>query len=489
MNQSMFRPLLLAAAAGVVPLAACAPVPQLGARPEVRAAQSYAAEQSLAARGTAAAWPAADWWSSFGDPQLSALIEEGLADSPDVVAAAARLRSARAFVERTEASRLPSVGVEARASENKQSYNNGIPAEFVPKGWNDTGSVALNLGFDLDLWGRNRASLAAATSEAEASRIDVEQARLVLSTNIAAAYADLAQLAAERDVQLRALEVRSRTQQLVAQRVANGLDTRAEVKQAEAAIPAVRAQIAAIDENIGLTRNRLAALLGKGPDRGLSIALPPLPAARRTLPAGVTTDLIGRRPDIAASRARVEARASEIKVARADFYPAINLNALIGFQSLGLGNLFKSGSTYGQAGPALSLPIFRGGQLSGQYRGARASYDEAVASYDSTVTAAYREVADAVTSQRALVDRLAQTREALAASEQAWSLARQRYEGGLSTFLDVLTAEDRVLQNRTAVADLEARAFTLDVQLVRALGGGFSLNTAAETARKDPTHG
>lgn len=164
-------------------------------------------------------------------------------------------------------------------------------------------------------------SPAAATSEAEATRIDVEQARLVLSTNIAAAYADLARQAAERAVQLRSLEVRRQTERLVAQRVTNGLDTRAEVKQAEAAIPTIRAQIAAIDENIGLTRNRLAALLGKGPDRGLSIALPPLPPGARALPAGVTTDLIGRRPDIAAARARVEARASEIKVARADFYP------------------------------------------------------------------------------------------------------------------------------------------------------------------------
>lgn len=481
--------MLLAAAAGIVPLAACAPVPDLGARPEVRPAQSFAAERSLNASSAVSAWPATDWWTGFADPQLSGLIEEGLAGSPDVAAAAARLRSARAFVEQRGAARLPSIGIEGNANETKQSYNNGIPADFVPKGWNDTGAVAATLGFDLDLWGRNRAALAAATSEAQASRVDVEQARLVLSTNIAAAYADLARLAAERTVQLRSLEVRARTQQLVAQRVANGLDTRAEVKQADAAIPAIRAQVAAIDENIGLTRNRLAALLGKGPDRGLSIALPPLPAVTRTLPAGVTTDLIGRRPDIAAARARVEARASEIKVARADFYPAINLNALVGFQSLGLSNLFKSGSTYGQAGPAFTLPIFRGGQLSGQYRGARAGYDEAVASYDGTVANAFREVADAVTSQRALVDRLGQTREALAASEEAWSLARQRYEGGLSTFLDVLTAEDRVLQNRTAVADLEARAFALDVQLVRALGGGFSTNIAAETARKDPTHG
>lgn len=490
MTQVSLRPLLATAIAGTALLSACAPVPQLGARPEIRAAASYGAEQSLGGKSEAAIWPANDWWSAYGDHQLSDLIAEGLAGSPDLAAAAARLRSAQAYAQQTGAALLPSVGGQAGATEGKQSYNNGIPPAFVPKGWNDSGQVAASLSFDLDLWGKNRASLAAATSDAEAARIELEQSRLVLSTNIASAYADLARLASQRGVQAKALELRTQTRKLVSDRVANGLDTRAELKQADAAVPAARADLAATDEAIGLTRNRIAALLGKGPDRGLAIALPAGPAETHGLPAGVTTDLIGRRPDIAAARARVEAAASRIKVARADFYPSINISALIGFQALGLDNLFKSGSTYGSVGPAVSLPIFRGGALAGQYKGARAGYDEAVATYDSTVTTAFREVADAVTSKNALVTRLSESRQALAHSEAAYAIARQRYEGGLSTFLDVLTAEQGVLQNRQIVADLEARAFTLDVQLVRALGGGFSTNpAAANAARKDPTHG
>jgi len=484
------RPLLFTATGATALLSACAPVPNLGARPEVRAATSYAADQALGTQANAANWPANDWWSAYGDAQLSSLIAEGIADSPDLAAAAARLRSAQGYAQQAGAALLPSVGVQAGATEGKQSYNNGIPAAFVPKGWNDSGQVAANLSFDLDLWGKNRASLAAATSDAEAARIELEQSRLVLSTNIASAYADLARLAAQRAVQAKALELRTQTQKLVSDRVTNGLDTRAELKQADAAVPAARADLAATDEAIGLTRNRIAALLGKGPDRGLAITLPAGPAETHGLPAGVTTDLIGRRPDIAAARARVEAAASRIKVARADFYPSINISALIGFQAFGLDNLFKGGSTYGSVGPAVSLPIFRGGALAGQYKGARASFDEAVATYDATVTTAFREVADAVTSKNALVIRLSESRQALADSEAAYSIARQRYEGGLSTFLNVLSAEQTVLQNRQIVADLEARAFTLDVQLVRALGGGFSTNTAAaDAARKDPTHG
>lgn len=498
MLHSRIRPLLAAAAVGPFLLSACASVPQLGAKPEVRAPGSFAADQTLAAApgttASTAAWPAADWWTVYGDAQLNALIAEGLQDSPDITVAATRLRSARALAEQAGASRLPSVNVEATAAEAKQSYNNGIPAEFVPHGWNDTGRVDAGLNFDLDLWGRNRAQLAAATSDAEAARIDVEQARLLLSTNIASAYADLARLAAERRVLERAVELRSQTQKLVSDRVVSGLDTRAELKQADAAVPAARADLAAIDETIALTRNRIAALLGKGPDRGLGIALPATFAQAQSLPAGVTIDLVGCRPDIAAARARVEAAASRIKVARADFYPDVNLSALVGFQSLYLSNLFKGTSTYGSVGPALSLPIFRGGQLTGAYRNARAGYDEAVANYDGIVATAFREVADAVASQRALGTRLAESRQSLADSEQAYSVARMRYEGGLSTFLDVLTAEERVLTARQTVADLEARAFTLDVALVRALGGGFapasSTNTAsAADASKDQTHG
>jgi NodT family efflux transporter outer membrane factor (OMF) lipoprotein len=488
------RPLLAAALTGPVLLAACAPVPQLGARPEMRAADSFAASRTLAPTADASAWPADRWWTSYGDAQLSALIEEGLAGSPDLAAATARLRASQALAQQAGAALLPSVTAGGNAALTKQSYNNGIPPAFVPKGWNDTGALNARLDFDLDLWGRNRASLAAATSEAEASRIDVEQARLVLSTNIATAYADLARLAAERQVQARALQLRSDTQKLVNDRVSTGLDTRAESKQADAAVPAARADLAATDEAIGLTRNRIAALLGKGPDRGRDIALPSAPTHAQGVPQGVTTDLIGRRPDIASARARVEAAASRIKVARADFYPSISLSGLIGLQSLGLSNLFKGTSSYGNVGPAVSLPIFRGGQLAGAYKGARANYDEAVASYDGTVASAYRDVADAVTSQNALVQRLAESRQSLSDTEQAYSVARQRYEGGLSTFLDVLSAEQAVLNARMTVADLEARAFTLDVALVRALGGGFTLSdttpaSADAAAPKDATHG
>jgi NodT family efflux transporter outer membrane factor (OMF) lipoprotein len=461
---------LIAIASGAV-LSACATVPDLGARPELAQPQSLGAEQSFA--GARAGWPGAGWWRSYRDPQLTQLIEESLAGSPDVAAAAARLRAAEAAAQQAGAATLPQAGLEASAGGTKQSYNLGIPRQFVPKGIIDTGRIAGNFSFDLDLWGRNRAALAAATSDAQAAAIDAEQAALLLSTAVAAAYADLARFHAERDVAVEAARVRGATAELTARRVLNGLDTRGEQRQAESRVPAARADIAALDEAIALTKNRLAALTGKGPDRGLSITRPGLDVPPYGLPDNLAFELVGRRPDIVAARLRTEAAASRIKVARTAYYPNINLSAVIGLQSLGLDQLFEGGSSFGNAGPAISLPLFQGGRLEGGYRGARAQYDEAVARYNGTLVEALREVADAATSLRAIDGQLAQQREALAAAEDAARIARIRYQGGLANQLTALQADDTLLATKRAIATLEARRIALEIALVRALGGGF----------------
>lgn len=485
----MFRPNLLFALPLVAMAGACAPVPALGPQPAPRAPDSVAAVQSLPGR-PGAAWPDDSWWRGLGDAQLTALIEEGLRASPDVAAAAARFRRAAGQQQEARGATLPALDAAASVTAQKQSLNLGYPNEFrnfLPRGWNDFGEINATLAYDLDLWGRNRAALAAATSDVRAAAIDARQARLMLASGIAAAYVDLDRLFAEHDVRQGGLDVRLATQRLVAQRRANGLETRGSERQADAEVATARGALAAVDEQIALRRNQLAALVGAGPDRGLAIARPSLPAvAAHPLPEGVTTDLVGRRPDIAASRERVEAAASRIKVARADFYPAIRLSALFGVQALGLGDLIDGDATYGRAGPAISLPIFHGGSIQGRYRGARATYDEAVATYDQAVLSAYREVADAVTSQRAAGRRLLDARAALAASQDAYDVARMRYDGGLSNYLDVLTVQDRLLQARLAVAALDADLRSLDIALIRALGGGFAPTAALS---EDRPHG
>jgi NodT family efflux transporter outer membrane factor (OMF) lipoprotein len=459
---------LIAAAA----LAGCAQVPDLGARPEPKASAAYASQQSFQA--PSADWPSERWWSVYGDAQLDKLIDEALAGSPSLAQAEARVRKAQAQVEQARGVRQPQVTGNVTAAEVKQSYNNGIPSLFVPRGYNDTGRATVDFSWDADLFGRNRAAVAAAVSEAEAQRIDTAQARLVLTSGLVATYADLARLFAERDATEQAIELRRVTVGLATRRTQEGVANIGEQRQAETAEAQARQDLAALDEQIAVTRNRLAALTGAGPDRGLALARPGKSTQSAFgLPANLALDLVGRRPDVMAARLRADAMASRIKVARAGFYPNINLTAYLGAQSLHLDNLVQQGSDIGQVAAALSLPIFSGGRLTGAYKGARADYDAAVAAYDLTLVQALNEVADAAVSERALEGRLSLARAALVAAEESARIARLRYEGGLANALTAIIAEDAVINQRRVVANLESRRLTLDAALARALGGGF----------------
>jgi len=463
------RPVRAALLAAMLATGACASVPNLGPKPIPHKASDYASSQSLA--GTDAQWPGEGWWQRYSDAQLTQLINEGLAGSPDLAAAAARFRRAEGLAQAAGAKLLPTIDANASVTGLNPSNNLGVPLYSGSKAF---GNMGLSLSFDLDLWGKNRAALRAAKKDSDAARFDAQEARLLLTTGIASTYADLTALYAQRDSLESALDIRTQSLKLVKDRVDVGLDNDSALRLAEARIPQTKADLAATDEAIMLNKHALAALLGQGPDRALTIARPaPGSLQAQGIPAGASTDLIGRRPDIAAARARVEAAANRIKEARAAFYPSISISALAGFSSMGLSNLLLGGSGYSAVTPAISLPIFHGGAIQGQYRGRRGEYDESVALYDKQVVEALHETADAVTSQQALADRLAQSRSSLASYQQALELARIRYKQGLSTYLDVLTAQESVVNAQLVVAQLQTRAFTIDVQLVRALGGGF----------------
>jgi NodT family efflux transporter outer membrane factor (OMF) lipoprotein len=453
-------------------LSGCAAVPKLGEQPALASTGMLHAETIAA--GAHGQWPGQEWWRDLGDQQLDQLIDEALSASPTLAAAQARVLRAQGAAQTAGAALLPSLDANAQAAEAKQSYNNGIPAQFVPKGWNDTGRASVDLSYQIDFFGRNRSALRAATSERIAADVEARAARLSLATSVAAAYADLGRTAANRALRAEALTLREQTANLVQQRVANGFDTRAEQRQADAALAAARGDLSATDEALALARNSIAALLGAGPDRGATIAPPALPRLMPVeLPRSLAAELVGRRADIEAARLRTSAAAERIKVARAGFYPNVNLMAFIGVQSLGLGNLTAAGSGIGQAGAAISLPIFDGGRLQGNYRIARADYDEAVAQYNETLVRALREVADATASQQAVGAQLSETQAAVTASQEAFTVAQARYKGGLSNFLAVLSAQDALLRNRQLLVGLQARTVVANLDLIRALGGGF----------------
>ena len=459
-------------AACLLYLAGCAQIPTFDKPVQVKPVEQLGSSVSFTAQ--AAAWPDDHWWRNYGDPQLDALIEEALRDSPNLAVAQARLRQAGAMTQVAGAARMPEVSAEASFNEAKQSYNYLIPRAALPQGWNDYGQATLNLSWELDFWGKNRSALAAATSEQQAAQAEVAQTRLILSTSVASAYADLVHLFTVRDTAEAALALRTKSVELFRQRHEFGLETLASVRQVEARQAAAQAQLLVIDEYIGLQRNGIAALLGAGPDRGLAITRPSVHFAGSTgLPSNLALELLGRRPDIVAARLRTEAAARRIDQQKAGFYPSVNLMAFAGVQSLGIDNLSKSGSNFGSVGPAISLPIFNTERLQGQLRGAHAEYDAAVSTYNATLTNALHEVADAATSRKSLDGELAASRAAVAAATEAHSIVSARYKGELATYLDVLTAEDQLISAQRGLAEIETRAMVLDVALVRALGGGF----------------
>lgn len=469
-------------------LSACA-VPDLGPKPQMRAPSTLESTKSLSgalSAAEAAQWPQQQWWSAYGDPQLDALVAEALAGSPDVASAQARILQARGAAQVAGAATLPSLNGQGSGGFTKQSYNNGFPKAYVPKGWNSTGDLALSGDFDLDLWGKNRKQLAAATSERMAAEADARQAELMISSNVVSSYFDLARLIARGEALKDALKARQTLVDLTGQRVRQGLDQEAPLRQSEALAASARVALSQNDEQILLRRHALAALLGAGPDRGLSInptAISAIPVA--ALPADAGIGLVGRRPDIVAARLRAEAADKRIGVAKAAFMPDISLSGLIGLQSLGLSNLIKTGSTYGNATGAISLPIFEGGRLKGDYTQARGSYDEAVASYNSTVIGALQDVADALVSRNAAQDQEGAAADAAAKSARAQDLAFQRYHGGIGNYLDALTAQTTALDARQQAVDAHFRTLSEDVALKRALGGGYEDNSSKKAPEND----
>ena len=470
-----FAPLVIALALAV---GGCAQLPELGQLSPMRTADQSATSFTA----PAAQWPTDNWWTAYGDEQLDALIAEAFAGSPDLASAAAKLRQAEAAGQVSGAPLLPQVDGSASVSKQKMSNNYLTPVAFTPQGWPDYGLASLNLNWEIDFWGKNRAALAAATTEIDASKAELAQARLALAAGVASNYAQLAALFAERDTAARSVEIRRKTVTLFTERFENGLETQGSLNEAKARLATAEGSLLSVDESIGLQRNRLAALLGAGPDRGLRIERPRVNLADgHGLPAELSANLLGRRPDVVAARLMVQAREKRIASKKAEFYPNVNLSAAIGVQSLGLGMLTKAGSSMGSIGPALSLPIFTGGRLRGELRGTAADYDQAVATYNATVTRALQDVADAWLSQKSLSAQLDKAQEAFNAAQESYRVANNRYEGGLANYLEVLHAEDTLLDSQRALTSLQSRAFTLDVALTRALGGGYQSAPQTET--------
>jgi NodT family efflux transporter outer membrane factor (OMF) lipoprotein len=469
---ALTRATAVLAVAGLLVMAGCANYAGIHSDKKTADSGSFDAQQSLPAQG--GRWPEMTWAERFGDPQLSALINEALTNSPSIAEAQARVNQAAAYTESANAARFPQVNGNYSLKRELYSGNALYPPPYGGS-WFTENNASVSASYELDLWGKNSAGLAQAISQAKAADAEAQESRLMLATSVAQAYSTLAREYALLDVARAEAKQRQDIGSISRARFTAGLDTQVETRTSEAEVATTNTQVSQIEGSITVTRYQLGALLGKGPDRGLAITRPTMNTlADILLPDSVPANLISRRPDIVAARWRVDAASQGVKVSKANFYPDINLAAAFGFDAFGFGRFLQFGSRQIQAGPAIDLPIFDAGALRAALKDKYASYDNAVALYNDTLIQSLNQVATQVAQIRSTEQQQRDAQAAYLAAAKAYELAVIRYKGGLSTQLQVLDADRSLLSQRQTVVTLDSQRRDQQIGLIKALGGGFN---------------
>lgn len=418
-------------------------------------------------------WPSQQWWKVYGDPQLDRLVTEAVVGNPTMGIAQARVAKVLALSEVAGSALLPSLQTDAAFNRQLFSENHFTKAPYAGNwAWNNL--AALDLAYNLDLWGKNRSTLSSALDYVEVAKAEAQEVQLSLETAVVRSYVQLSLQCVLRNVAQSTLRQRQEILDITRKRFAAGLSTELDLRQAETPIPAAWAELERISESIELARNQLAALMGKGPGDGETIKRPALLLnVPIQLPDALPADLLGRRPDVTAQRWRVEATGKSIDAAKAAFYPNINLMALTGLQSLGFGQLLSPGSLIASFGPAVSLPIFDGGRLRSQLQATTADYDMAVESYNGTVIRALENVSDQVVSLRSIEKQRKYSAAASTLADRAYDIALQGFRAGFTDYLNVLNAQNQTLVEAQRKAQLDARFLDAHATLMQAIGGGM----------------
>ena len=422
---------------------------------------------------------AESWWKVFGDDQLNQLIDDALANSPSLDEALIRVRGAQAQAIAAGAKLRPGFALDADETYQRLSENYiyppkeaGLDVSGGDMAW--MGQATLGLSWDLDFWGQHKELFKQANNKVVAAELDRATARLALSGALAQSYVDLYRAHALADIATQNEQQRETLLKLTKSRVNAGLDTQLELKLAEAALPQARTARLQAEIQRDLAVHNLAALSGHGAVAYENIHRPHItPDATLPLPTELTLDLLSRRPDILAAKARVEAATAGRAAAKAAFYPDINLKAFVGLQAVGLDKLVDSGSTIYGAGPALHLPIFDSQRLKAGYIGATAELDSAVASYNETILKSIRDVSDQLSRLDSLKRQLVEVNQTASATEAAYNLAQNRYKAGLSSQLVVLNAETQLLNTRRDLVSLQTQLLITRVTLLLNFGGSF----------------
>ncbi len=415
------------------------------------------------------------WWQRFGDPKLDALEEQAVAANPTLAAANARLMQSRAQVASASASLYPQVNVAARAgrqaiSANRPRTNYAAPNFSTVQ---DDYIATLTVSYEFDLSGRIQRTIEGATASAEQSASDLENTRLLVTTDLAAAYFNLREIDTEIDVLARSIDLQKRALELATARHDLGAASGLDVAQQQALLDSTLTQVDVLRRTRGQFEHAIATLIGT-PAPLFSI----VPDVKRlqppAVPLGVPSDVLQRRPDVASAERAMAAANAQIGVATAAFYPTITITpTFYGGESVSLSSIFNAPSLIWALGVTVLQPLFDAGRIRANVDFAKGGYDVTVANYRRIVLTAMQEAEDGITGLAALDSATAQAQVAIESTKRVLNLANDRYEGGVATYLDVITAQQGLLNNERLAAQLQGQQLLTSVFLIKALGGDW----------------
>lgn len=417
--------------------------------------------------------PGGNWWEIFGDAELNALEEQVEISNQNILASEAQFRQAQALTQQYRSEYFPTVSATASSTRSKPASNNANLSNFNPQ-INTVYRAGLTASWEPDLWGRVRRLVEAGNAGADASLADLQAVKLSAQAEVAQYYFQLRVADANRKLLDDTVVAYERTVQLTRNQYNVGVAARADVVAAETQLKTVRAQ--AVD--IGVVRAQLehaiAVLIGKAPaDFAIVASREPFTKLPPAIPAGIPSQLLERRPDIAAAERRAQAANAQIGVAKAAYFPALTLAPSVGYQSYSFSQLFDTPSFFWSIGPALAQTIFDGGLRKAQTAQAKAVYDQNAALYKQTILGAFQEVEDNLASLRILEQEASLQDEAVQSSRESVQITTNQYKSGIITYLDVVTVQTSALNNERTALTIQGNRLVAAVTLVKALGGGW----------------
>ena len=411
------------------------------------------------------------WWEIFKDPKLNELEEQVAVTNENLRAARARFYEARAVVKQNRSGFLPSILGGASVTTTHQSDNRPLSHS----NYTDY-TVPIDISYEADVWGRVQYTVGASKATAQATAADLETVNLTVHAELASDYFELRGLDAEKELLDSTVDSYQKALDLTQNRFTGGIASKADVAKAQTQLEATRAQALDVSIQRAELEHAIAVLVGK-PATDFTLVFKPLTGEPPEVPTGVPSELLERRPDIAAAERRVSAANAQMGVARTAFYPVLALHAPTGLESASLLSWLSAPSALFGLGPAAVLPLFDGGRRKAVSEQMQASYDESIAGYQQTVLAAFQDVENSLAALRILDQEAEVQDQAVAAAKRSLEISTSRYQGGLATYLEVTSAQTIALTNERTAVQLLKRRTTTSVQLIKALGGGWKASS------------